>query len=166
LCYYQEVTTINAGIIKGLHANHHGGFRTFIGKIVFIVPRFMLVVTPSYILVDGKNFSWDSERPHTLGRYKIDVTSTNDDVKLLHVHCGNNLKVVIKRHTAQNVLQVDYLNVYIAEEEGLSSKADGILGNFYLFRSNNLNYCSINLVISIMLWYAVKWYMLNPQRYL
>lgn len=53
--------------------------------------------------------------------------------RVLRIDFGNDVQIVIKRTIAYGNMAVDYLNVYIENEAGLSENSSGMLGKFHDF---------------------------------
>lgn len=121
--------TVNAGIIHSGSMNKYGSEKTFMGNIVVITKDFTLFVSPSSILLNDAFLSWDSEIPFNYEGTSIYVVLRMTQ-RLLYVDFGNDVRIVIKRVIRKEENMVDYLNVYIDEEKGLSKNAGGILGQF------------------------------------
>lgn len=107
----------------------HGKFKTFIGKIVILAPRVRIDITPEKVLFNGAELSWNDE--HVFGmfglQFHVGVTSTYD--RVLKIDFEKNISIKIKRSSKEGTNRdVDYLNLYLDKEFGLSKQAGGILG--------------------------------------
>lgn len=132
---------MNAGIIHSWSMNKYGSEKTFMGRIVVITKGFTLFVSPSSILLNGAFLSWDSEVPFNYEGTSIYVVLRMTE-RLLYIDLGNDVRIVIKQVIRKDQNMVDYLNVYIDKENGLSHNAGGLLGmcnSDYLNINNSMN---------------------------
>nr|XP_022300432.1 inter-alpha-trypsin inhibitor heavy chain H3-like isoform X2 [Crassostrea virginica] len=120
---------INAGIIPSFKLDSHQRMKTFMGEIVILYETHVLKVTPNKILYDGAELFWSDGQPYNFNDLVIEIVTIRG-CRVIRVDFGNNVQITIKRTIASVNMAVDYLNLYIENEAGLSNSSDGILGQF------------------------------------
>ena len=120
---------INAGIIPSFKLDSHQRMKTFMGEIVILYETHVLKVTPNKILYDGAELFWSDGQPYNFNDLVIEIVTIRG-CRVIRVDFGNNVQITIKRTIASVNMAVDYLNLYIENEAGLSNSSDGILGKF------------------------------------
>ncbi|XP_033745783.1 inter-alpha-trypsin inhibitor heavy chain H3-like isoform X2 [Pecten maximus] len=119
---------INALIIPGNRKRKDGRMRTYFGRIALLLHNISVMVDPATINVGDLSLSWDDERPVNHHDLRFYIFSDDTDTRVLHVDVRNSIQISIKRHLAVDYSQVNYLNVYLDKEDGLSGQAGGVLG--------------------------------------
>ena len=112
------------------------------GEIVIIYKSITIRLTPRRILLDDAEVSWEDERPFVFSGIKLSVISGGTTTRILRIDLGNDVHLLVKSRRASKKMAVDYLNLYIDKEDGLSKDAEGILGgclaidikHFYLLK--------------------------------
>lgn len=120
---------INAGIVPSFKFDTHHRMKTFMGEIVILFKSHVMKVTTTKIVFDGAELFWTDEYPYFLNDVVVEIVTIKRS-RVLRVDFGNDVQVAIKRTIASANMAVDYLNVYIENETGLSKYSSGILGQF------------------------------------
>lgn len=102
------------------------------GEIVILFKSHVMKVTTTKIVFDGAELFWADEYPYFLNDVVVEIVTIKRS-RVLRVDFGNDVQVAIKRTIASANMAVDYLNVYIENETGLSKYSSGILGKNYTF---------------------------------
>lgn len=123
---------INAGIVPSFKFDTHHRMKTFMGEIVILFKSHVMKVTTTKIVFDGAELFWGDEFPYFLNDVVVEIVTIKRS-RVLRVDFGNDVQVAIKRTIASANMAVDYLNVYIENETGLSKYSSGILGKNYTF---------------------------------
>lgn len=121
--------TINAGIIPSFTFDKHGRMKTFMGEVVILYKDHVMKITPTKIIYDGAELFWADDKPYQFNDISIKILTIKGN-RVIHADFGNNVTISIKRTIASVNMSVDYLNLYIENEAGLSRKSDGVLGQF------------------------------------
>ncbi|XP_069141634.1 inter-alpha-trypsin inhibitor heavy chain H2-like isoform X1 [Argopecten irradians] len=122
---------INALIIPGHIRRKDGRMRTYFGRVGLLLHNITAMIDPATINVGKLSLSWDDERPTYYHNLRIHISTDDSDTRVLQIDVRNSIRISIKRHLAINASQVNYLNVYLDREEGLSRHAEGVLGQLH-----------------------------------
>lgn len=121
--------TINSEIIKSFIKRENGEYKTFIGKIVILAPRIRIEITPEKVVLNGEKFSWNDEHMFRMFGLKFGVGVVGQKDRVLKIDFENDISMQIKRTEKDGInTDVNYLNIYLDKEAGLSKEAGGILG--------------------------------------
>lgn len=128
-CFLLPGLFINAGIIPSFIFDKHGHMKTFMGEVVILYKSHVMKITSTKIVYDGAELFWKDKTPFKLNGVTVQIQTIHGD-RVMYVDFGNNVEVAIKRTIASVNMSVDYLNLYIENEAGLSPKSEGILGKY------------------------------------
>lgn len=122
---------INARIIPSFEFDRHGKMKTFMGEIIILYKSHVIKVTPSEIIYDGAHLFWQDSLPYDFGDVKVEIITVGG-FRVMNVDFRNSVQIAIKKTNASRFhnSSVEYLNMYIENEAGLSKSSDGILGQF------------------------------------
>ena len=125
---------VNAGIIPSFDFDRHGRMKTFMGEIIILYNNHIIKVTTTEILYDGAKVSWTDSLPYNFDDVRVEVITVNG-YRVMNVDFNTNIQLAIKRtnETRFHNSSIEYLNLYIENEAGLSPTSDGILGMFIIF---------------------------------
>lgn len=120
---------INARIIPSFEFDRHGKMKTFMGEIIILYKSHVIKVTPSEIIYDGAHLFWQDSLPYDFGDVKVEIITVGG-FRVMNVDFRNSVQIAIKKTNASRFhnSSVEYLNMYIENEAGLSKSSDGILG--------------------------------------
>uniref|UniRef100_K1PXQ1 Inter-alpha-trypsin inhibitor heavy chain H3 n=1 Tax=Magallana gigas TaxID=29159 RepID=K1PXQ1_MAGGI len=122
---------VNAGIIPSFEFDRHGKMKTFMGEIIILYKSHVMKITPSEIIYDGAHLFWQDNLPYDFDDVKVEIITVSG-FRVMNVDFRNNVQIAIKKTNASRFhnSSVEYLNMYIENEAGLSKASDGILGQF------------------------------------
>lgn len=122
---------VNAGIIPSFEFDRHGKMKTFMGEIIILYKSHVMKITPSEIIYDGAHLFWQDSLPYDFDDVKVEIITVGG-FRVMNVDFRNNVQIAIKKTNASRFhnSSVEYLNMYIENEAGLSKSSDGILGQF------------------------------------
>lgn len=122
---------VNAGIIPSFKFDGHGKMKTFMGEIIILYKSHVMKITPSEIIYDGAHLFWQNSLPYDFDDVKVEIITVGG-FRVMNVDFRNNVQIAIKKTNASRFhnSSVEYLNMYIENEAGLSKSSDGILGQF------------------------------------
>ncbi|OWF55795.1 inter-alpha-trypsin inhibitor heavy chain H3-like isoform X2 [Mizuhopecten yessoensis] len=122
---------VNTLIIPGMKTRKDGRMRTYFGRVAMLLHNITITIDPANINVGKHSLSWDNERPFYTHNLHLHISTDDTDTRVLHVDVRDSITISIKRHLAVDSTQVNYLNVYLDKEEGLSRQAEGVLGQLH-----------------------------------
>ncbi|XP_063438872.1 inter-alpha-trypsin inhibitor heavy chain H2-like [Mytilus trossulus] len=123
--------TINGGIVSSNQKKADGSFKTFIGELYLQTHNAQIHIKPDDITFNGASLSWNEEHVFEMNNIKIQFNRNRRHGNIMHLELGNDVAIEIRRLMKEDTgLNVNYLNMNIDKETGISDKAGGILGQF------------------------------------
>ncbi|OWF55794.1 uncharacterized protein LOC110455320 [Mizuhopecten yessoensis] len=117
---------INAAIVPTGILREDMHLKTYMGEIFIRVDGTIIVVTPRQIITNSSFSEWTDGTPVAKGKFFLQAS---DDGNILTIKTDYDVIVVIRRHLSSIDEPIDYLNVHIESDAGLSSSSSGILGH-------------------------------------
>lgn len=143
---------VTASVVESRARNKDGRHKTYLGEVFIATHDLQVRISPYDIRLNGLSLSWKIEK--SLGTHHVRVVITGSKYHVA-VIINNSTQMLIQRYlyAVKNPKQVNYLNFYVTDHTGLSTKTTGLLGkkfNEYFSHSlNNESDCTISNLILI-----------------
>lgn len=120
---------VSSSVIESQVRNKDGRHRTYLGDVFISTFKLHVRITPHAVHINGLVLSWKLEKSLGSQNVRVVITGSGSHVSVI---INNSTHMLIQRYLYgyKNRMQVNYLNFYITDDSGLSSKASGLLGYF------------------------------------
>lgn len=120
---------VTASVVESRARNKDGRHKTYLGEVFISTHDLQVRISPYDIRLNGLSLSWKIEK--SLGTHHVRVVITGSKYHVA-VIVNNSTQMLIQRYlyAVKNPMQVNYLNFYVTDHTGLSSKTTGLLGYF------------------------------------
>lgn len=123
--------TINSDIVGSNKKKADGSSKTFIGELFLQTRNVQMHIKPDDITFDGASLAWNEEHAFEMNNITINFNRNGRHGNTMYIELGNDVSIEIRRLMKEDTgLNVNYLNMNIDKETGISDKAEGILGQF------------------------------------